>query len=214
MKKRGETDSEGVWSGGKAKAQGPRSGAGFCLRRSEKDRTPRPFRGVTTAWFRARFTAHDIYEITGEALERRGFRLLLADLDNTLVPYGVPLPDEKLKAWRDDLAAHGVTLFVLSNNRHESRPRIFSEALGVPYIGHAGKPKPPSFHKAMEQMGVTREQTAIVGDQIFTDVLGGSLAGVSAILVEPIRLAGNPGRYLRYAVEVPFRLLSRKGEAL
>ena len=50
-------------------------------------------------WFRARFTAHDIYEITGEALERRGFRLLLADLDNTLVPYGVPLPDEKLKAW-------------------------------------------------------------------------------------------------------------------
>ena len=156
MKKGGETDSEGVWSGGKAKAQGPRSGAGFCLRRSEKDRTPWPFRGVTTAWFRARFTAHDIYEITGEALERRGFRLLLADLDNTLVPYGVPLPDERLRAWRDDLAAHGVTLFVLSNNRHESRPRIFSDALGIPYIGHAGKPKTPSFVKAMEQMGVTR----------------------------------------------------------
>ena len=69
------------------------------------------------AWFRARFTAQDIYEITGEALERRGFKLLLADLDNTLVPYGVPLPDERLKAWRDDLARHGVTLFILSNNR-------------------------------------------------------------------------------------------------
>ena len=166
------------------------------------------------AWFRARFTCHDIYEITGEALERRGFKLLLADLDNTLVPYGVPLPDERLKVWRDGLAAHGVTLFVLSNNRHEDRPRVFSEALGVPFIGHAGKPKSPSFYKAMEQMGVTREQTAIVGDQVFTDVLGGNRAGVSAILVEPIRLAGNPGRYLRYAVEVPFRLLSRKGETL
>ena len=166
------------------------------------------------AWFRARFVAHDIYEITGRALERRGFKLLLADLDNTLVPYGVPLPDDRLKAWRDDLAAHGVTLFVLSNNRHENRPRVFSEGLGVPYIGHAGTPKTPSFVKAMEQMGVTREQTAIVGDQVFTDVLGGNRAGVSPILVEPIRLAGNPGRYLRYAVEVPFRLLSGKGETL
>ncbi len=166
------------------------------------------------AWFRAHYMYHDIYEITGEALARRGFKLLLADLDNTLVPYGVPLPDERLKAWRDDLAAHGVTLFVLSNNRHESRPRIFAEGLGVPYIGHAGKPKTPSFVKAMERMGVTREQTAIVGDQVFTDVLGGNRAGVAAILVEPIRLAGNPGRYLRYAVEVPFRLLSGKGERL
>ena len=166
------------------------------------------------AWFRARFKAHDIYELSGEALERRGFKLLLADLDNTLVPYGVPLPDEQLRAWRDELARHGVTLFILSNNRKEHRPRVFAEALDVPYIGHAGKPKTPSFYRAMEQLGVPKEQTAIVGDQVFTDVLGGNRAGVSSILVEPIRLAGNPGRYLRYAVEVPFRLLSGKGEKL
>lgn len=166
------------------------------------------------ALFRAAYLADDIYAVTGEALQRRGIRLLLADLDNTLVPYGVPLPDDRLRAWRDDLAAHGVTLFILSNNRKEHRPRVFAEALEVPYIGHAGKPKTPSFYKAMEQMGVTREQTAIIGDQVFTDVLGGNLAGVAAILVKPIRLAGNPGRYLRYAVEVPFRLLSRRGETL
>ena len=159
--------------------------------------------------FRADYLADNIYDITGEALARRGIRLLLADLDNTLVPYGVPLPDERLKAWRDELKEHGVTLFILSNNRHESRPRIFAQALDVPYIGHAGKPKTPSFFAAMEQVGVTREQTAIIGDQIFTDVLGGNRAGVATILVRPIRLAGNPGRYLRYAVEVPFRLLSR-----
>ena len=160
--------------------------------------------------FRADYLADNIYDITGEALARRGIRLLLADLDNTLVPYGVPLPDEGLRAWRDELKEHGVTLFILSNNRHESRPRIFAQALDVPYIGHAGKPKTPSFFAAMERMGTTREQTAIIGDQIFTDVLGGNRAGVATILVRPIRLAGNPGRYLRYAVEVPFRLLSRK----
>ena len=166
------------------------------------------------ALFKADYLADTIYEISGEALARRGIKLLLADLDNTLVPYGVPLPDQKLINWRDELAAYGVTLFVLSNNRHETRPRIFAEGLDVPYIGHAGQPKTHSFYKAMEEMRVTKEQTAIIGDQIFTDVLGGNRAGVSTILVKPIRLAGNPGRYVRYAVEVPFRLLSRKGEKL
>lgn len=166
------------------------------------------------AWFRARYTARNIYELTGAALARRGITLLLADLDNTLVPYGVPLPDEKLRAWRDDLSAHGVTLFVLSNNRREGRARTFSEALGIPYIGHAGKPKTPSFYRAMERQGASKEQTAIVGDQIFTDVLGGNLTGVTTILVEPIRLAGNPGRYLRYAAEWPFRVMSGKGESV
>ena len=161
------------------------------------------------ALFRADFTADSIYDISVEALARRGVKLLLADLDNTLVPYGVPLPDEKLKNWRDELAAYGITLFVLSNTRHENRPRVFSEGLDVPYIGHAGKPKPHSFQKAMEQMRVTKAQTAIVGDQVFTDVLGGNRAGVTTILVRPIRLAGNPGRYVRYAVEVPFRRLAK-----
>ena len=166
------------------------------------------------ALFKADFLADNIYEVSGEALARRGIKLLLADLDNTLVPYGVPLPDEKVISWRDELHANGITLFILSNNRHESRPRIFAEGLDVPYIGHAAKPWKRSFLKAMEDMRVTKEQTAIIGDQIFTDVLGGNRAGVSTILVKPIRLAGNPGRYVRYAVEIPFRRLSRKGEKL
>ena len=84
---------------------------------------------------------------------------------------------------------------MLSNNRHPERPRRFSQALGVPFLGHAGKPKPGGFRRAMEQMGCTPEQTAIVGDQLFTDILGGRNAGVFTLLVEPIRLAGNPGRY-------------------
>ena len=166
------------------------------------------------ALFRATWVADSIYDISVEGLARRGIKLLLADLDNTLVPYGVPLPDQKLMNWRDELAAYGITLFVLSNNRHENRPRIFSEGLEVSFIGHAGKPGTHSFLKAMEFMRVTKEQTAIVGDQIFTDVLGGNRAGIATILVKPIRLAGNPGRYLRYAVEVPFRLLSAKGEKI
>lgn len=158
----------------------------------------------------AHWTGRDIYEISPAALAGRGIRLLLADLDNTLVPYGVPEPDQALRDWTAALAAEGITLFVLSNNRKPNRPRRFSEALGVPFIGHAGKPKAASFHRAMAQMGCTPAQTAIVGDQIFTDILGGRSAGVTTLLVEPIRLAGNPGRYLRYAAEWPLRILSRQ----
>jgi hypothetical protein len=166
------------------------------------------------ALFRADFTVNNIYDISGQALANRGLRLLLADLDNTLIPYSESMPNDRLRAWRDDLTAHGVTLFVLSNSRREHRPRLFAQALEVPYIGHAGKPGTASFGKAMAQMGATSAQTAIVGDQIFTDVLGGNRAGVTTILVRPIRLAGNPGRYLRYGVEIPFRLLSERGEKL
>lgn len=154
-----------------------------------------------------------IYDIDLSALKAAGIRLLLADLDNTLVPYGVALPTDEVSAWNQQLKEQGITLFVLSNNRHANRPRIFSEGLGVPFIGHAGKPGVKGFYKAMEQMGVTAQQTALVGDQIFTDVLGGNRAGVTTILVKPIRLAGNPGRYVRYAAELPFRMVSgKKGE--
>ena len=158
----------------------------------------------------AHWAGRSIYEIDPAALARRGIRLLLADLDNTLVPYGVPEPTQPVRDWTAALAARGITLFVLSNNRHPGRPERFSQALGVPFIGHAGKPKPGSFFRAMERMGCTQEQTAIVGDQIFTDILGGRRAGVTTLLVEPIRLAGNPGRYLRYAAEWPFRALTKR----
>lgn len=164
--------------------------------------------------FKADWVCDSIFDLNGSALAEKGITLLLADLDNTLVPYGVPVATDEVRAWNESLKAAGVTLFVLSNNRHADRPRIFCEDMGIPFIGHAGKPKPPSFYKAMERMGVNSEQTAIVGDQIFTDVLGGNCAGVTTILVKPIRLAGNPGRYVRYAVEIPFRLLSNKGEKL
>ena len=158
----------------------------------------------------AHWSGKTIYDIDPAALARRGIRLLLADLDNTLVPYGVPEPTLPVREWTAALRERGVTLFVLSNNRHPQRPERFCTALGVPYIGHAGKPKAGSFYRAMEQMGCTPEQTAIVGDQLFTDILGGRNAGVLTLLVEPIRLAGNPGRYLRYGAEWPFRMWSKR----
>ena len=151
-----------------------------------------------------------VYQIGGKALARQGITLLLADLDNTLAKYGQPEPDPALLAWKEDLAAAGVDLFLLSNSRKPRRAEHFATALGIPFLGRAGKPKTGGFLRAMEQMGRASAQTAMVGDQIFTDILGAKRTGMLALMVEPIQLAGNPGRYLRYAVEEPFRALGRR----
>ncbi len=151
-----------------------------------------------------------ISRISPKALAKRGIRLVLADLDNTLVPYKVTEPSAELKVWKEELEAAGVALFLLSNSRRPGRVQKFAEKLGIPYQGHSGKPRRAGYLRAMERMGVTPEQTVMVGDQIFTDTLGANNAGVIPLLVKPIRLAGNPGRYLRYAAEAPFRLLGKR----
>ena len=88
-------------------------------------------------------------------------------------------------------------------------------AFGEPEFPKNGaKPLPIGYIKARKRMGIPDKYLAAVGDQIFTDTLGGRRAGVTAILVRPIRLAGNPFRYVRYAVETPFRLAARRRGAL
>ena len=151
-----------------------------------------------------------VTDIDPQALAAKGVRLVLADLDNTLVPYKVIQPPPEIVAWKEKLDAAGIALFLLSNSRKPGRAQAFARQLGIPCQGHSGKPKKAGYLRAMERLGVTPAQTVMVGDQIFTDTLGANNAGVTPLLVEPIRLAGNPGRYLRYAVETPFRLLGKR----
>lgn len=149
-----------------------------------------------------------IYDLTGESLQAAGIRLLMADLDNTLIPYDRSEPDQPLRDWLADLNAHGVTLFLLSNSRKATRAPNFAKALGIDYLCHAGKPKRGGYRAAMGRFGVQPEECAMVGDQIFTDILGANRAEVRSILVRPISLSGNPGRYLRYWAELPIRGLA------
>ena len=142
-------------------------------------------------------------------LAAKGIRLVLADLDNTLVPYGVPEPTPEIVAWKEALERENIQLFLLSNSRKPTRASHFAESLGIPFQGHSGKPKRGGYFRAMERMGCRPEETVMVGDQIFTDTLGANRAGVVPLLIEPICLAGNPGRYLRYWGETPFRLLGK-----
>ena len=151
-----------------------------------------------------------VTDISPKVLAEKGVKLVLADLDNTLVPYRVTEVPSEVAAWKEELEACGIRLFLLSNSRRPGRAQQFAEKLGIPYQGHSGKPKKAGYLRAMERIGVSSAETVMVGDQIFTDTLGANNAGVTPLLVKPIRLAGNPGRYIRYAAETPFRLLGKR----
>lgn len=124
------------------------------------------------------------YEIDFDRLYGEGYRGIIFDIDNTLVPHGAPADERACKLFAH-LKELGYQCMLLSNNK-EPRVKMFNDAVNVSYIFKAGKPKTSNYKKAMEQMGTTTENTLFVGDQIFTDVYGANLAGIRTILVKPI----------------------------
>ncbi|MDX2006155.1 MAG: YqeG family HAD IIIA-type phosphatase [Meiothermus sp.] len=118
-------------------------------------------------------------------LLERGIRAVLLDLDNTLVPYRAygECPPE-LRAWLDSLHAAGIQTMLVSNGSRR-RVRYWRELLGIPGFGPAGKPW-FGFNKALRRLRLNASEVAMVGDQLFTDVLGGNLVGALTILVQPI----------------------------
>lgn len=155
---------------------------------------------------------NSIFELTPAFLRAAGIRLVLADLDNTLISYEASLPDARVRRWKDDLASAGISLFVVSNSRKSQRCPTFCQALCVPFVRHAGKPGIRGFQQALQQTGFSAQETLMAGDQIFTDIWGANRAGICSVLVKPIAIGRNPLRAVRYAVETPFRRLGRRKE--
>ena len=124
------------------------------------------------------------YEIDFEALYRKGYRSIIFDIDNTLVPHGAPA-DERAIALIKRLKKIGYQITMLSNNK-EPRVKMFCDVVSLPYIYKAGKPNQEKYRLEMQQMGTNKKNTLFVGDQIFTDVWGANKAGIYSILVKPI----------------------------
>lgn len=146
----------------------------------------------------------DIYRLTPEKLTEMGITFLLMDLDNTLARYSAVDPSVQLRNWIDRLKKAGIEPFIFSNSRSD-RPRGFAEALSIGYVNHAKKPKTELLLDILRKKGLDAEHTAIVGDQVYTDILCGVRAGVRTIAVIPINMVANPLHLLRYGAELPFR---------
>jgi hypothetical protein len=124
------------------------------------------------------------YGIDFEKMYESGYRGIIFDIDNTLVPHGFPA-DERAIALFKRLKGIGYKTTMLSNNK-EPRVKMFCDVVESPYIYKAGKPNPNNYRKVMENMNTDNGNTLFIGDQIFTDVWGANKAGIYSILVKPI----------------------------
>ena len=150
-----------------------------------------------------------ITDLDPKWFEETGIRLMLLDFDNTIISYTVNQPDEPFLRWLSQTREAGVQVMVVSNSRRSRRVPAFCDPLNIPWIKHAGKPNPKGIRKAMKQMGIGPEETAMAGDQTYTDILAANFAGVTSVLVKPI-LFSSPFHRIRYGLELPFILLGRR----
>ena len=114
-----------------------------------------------------------------------GARVLLLDADNTLAPWRGAVPDPAAARWVESAKAAGFRLCIASNSDAE-RLRPLEEALGIPAFPRAGKPLPSGLHRIAREMGAAPDACALIGDQLLTDVLAARLAGMRAVLLEPL----------------------------
>ena len=124
------------------------------------------------------------YVIDFEQLYSEGYRGLIFDIDNTLVPHGAPA-DKRAIALFERLKRIGFRCCLISNNQ-EPRVKMFNQDIQVDYVFNAHKPSTKNYVKAMEIMGTDRGNSLFIGDQLFTDVWGAKRAGIANILVKPI----------------------------
>ncbi len=124
------------------------------------------------------------YIIPFEKLYEEGYRGVIFDIDNTLVPHGAPA-DTRAKELFARLKSIGFASCLISNNQ-EPRVRMFNEEIGTKYIFNAHKPARTNYIRAMELMETDRSNTVFVGDQLFTDVWGAKRTGIRNILVRPM----------------------------
>lgn len=128
---------------------------------------------------------NNIFDIDLEELRLEGIRGIICDIDNTIVAWSEEEVLQEVIEWFEILYQSGFKVCLLSNGTDE-RVRYFSKVLGLPAIGQAVKPTRRAFKLARAKLGLERREIAVIGDQIFTDILGGNRMGFKTILVDPM----------------------------
>lgn len=124
------------------------------------------------------------YELNVEVLKMNSIEGIIIDIDNTLVAWSEKFADQRVIELVDKLTNEGFKLCILSNGT-KNRVSVFNKDLKLPAVHNAAKPSKAAFKKALKFLGTEPQNTAVIGDQIFTDILGGNRLGLFTILVVP-----------------------------
>lgn len=133
-----------------------------------------------------RIVAH-VSDVTPEWLRERGLRAVVTDLDNTLVGWRSEEVAREIAAWLTGLQEAGIGVCIASNTRHLGRLERLAAQMGILHVpGNASKPRRKGLRRALDLLGTTTAETAMVGDQLFTDILAGNRLGLTTVLVNPL----------------------------
>lgn len=149
--------------------------------------------------------------MTPDFLLANGIRALILDIDNTLAPYEEPDPNARVLAWFSALKEKGIVAAFVSNNDFERVSR-FNRKIGIPMYPKGKKPGKKYMRRAIGELGVLPSETAIMGDQIFTDVWAGRNVGIRCIVVPPIKDKTDFFTRFKRVLERPILRYYRKRE--
>ena len=127
----------------------------------------------------------NVQEITIEFLKENNLKALILDVDNTLIDYYKNFSEEKIQ-WAENLKRQGIILYILSNTNKKPKVEMVAKKLEIPFENFAKKPSKKGFIKIQRKINIKAENIGVVGDQIFTDVIGGNRCNMYTILVDPV----------------------------
>lgn len=153
------------------------------------------------------YQAEDVTAITPEFLKRMNVHLLLLDFDNTIIPYTTNTPTEAVQNWLESVAQADITVCVVSNSK-KNRVVEFCKKFKLHCITNAKKPFSKGIRQCLSRFKVSKDKAMMVGDQIYTDTLGGNCAGIRTVLVRSIH---NHTFWLklRHVAEKPFIYMAK-----
>ena len=125
-----------------------------------------------------------VCDITPSLLAEMGIKGIVLDIDGTLMKTKDKWPKDEVMNWITLLQENGILIYVLSNNKHPDRVKKFSEAIGAKWMYLSRKPFKKGFINASKELGLKSNEIGVVGDQIFTDMLGARLCGMKGLIVD------------------------------
>jgi HAD superfamily phosphatase (TIGR01668 family) len=155
------------------------------------------------------FSFLNVTDIPPEFFKENGIRFIMVDLDNTLAAYDEHYPADEMLSWVANVKKSGITTAIISNSSRVMRVYTFAEAFDINSAANARKPSTGNMLHLMETSGFSVDESALIGDQIFTDVLCANLAQMTSIIIKPRKFT-NIFLLLRYIIELPFRYFTRR----
>lgn len=152
------------------------------------------------ALFKPTYAFNRVTDITLEFLEEIEVKAILLDVDNTIVSYVSKTPIDGSLSWVESLEAAGYKVYIVSNN-YRDRVTAVAKTFSLPFTYLGLKPLPFGFMRAKKAMSVRSKDCLVVGDQIFTDILGANLSGMKSVLLTPVEIETGWNYKLRRNLE-------------